>query len=534
MIVTARATAARLGEREMRIIARGLAAAAVALALGTGVALAEPQVTLSSLDGATKVEGELVGFDGKTYSVRTKLGTISIAADQVSCAGPGCPRDVNYGENFGIAGSNVIGEGLMPVLIQGYSDAVNAQLERQVGGEELQRVFRLFGADGREMATISVEATGTEGAFSALASGAVALGLAARRATAEDPAGAEIIDAAHEHILALDGIIVIVHPDNPVKALTLDQIAGIFSGRITSWAQLGGPAQSITLYLPGERSATRNVFEARVMAPRRLTIVSGTENLASNSELSDLVSIDPTGIGITGFAFARAARPLAIRQECGLISAPTAFSMKTEEYPLGRRLYAYESGAALPSHANALLDFALSDAAQPLIAEAGFVDREIEGQGIDVQGMRLANSLTSPEEFSLPLMREMLTELKEAERLSITFRFTAGSTDLEPRSQSEAERFAGLLASGKFAGKDVLLVGFADSIGDFEVNRSLAERRARSVLDTLTAAVPQGALEGAPVLVKSYGELTPVGCNETAEGRELNRRVEVWVRGHKS
>jgi phosphate transport system substrate-binding protein len=87
-----------------------------------------------------------------------------------------------------------------------------------------------------------------------------------------------------------------------------------------------------------------------------------------------------------------------------------------------------------------------------------------------------------------------------------------------------------MLAGGAFPGKDILLIGFADSVGEFAVNQDLAVRRAQRVLDTLKESVAAGALDGVPILVQSYGELTPVGCNETAEGRELNRRVEVWIR----
>jgi len=333
-----------------------------------------------------------------------------------------------------------------------------------------------------------------------------------------------------EHIVALGGLIVIVHPDNPLRALTLEQIAAVFAGRTTSWAQLGGPELPISLYARDDRSGTLEAFDSMVMRPSRLKIAETAERLEDSADLSDLVSIDPTGIGFTGFAYARASRPLAIRQKCGLISFPTTFEMKAEEYPLARRLYAYGSGAAMASHARQLLEFALSDAAQPIIAEAGFVDRGIETQGIEVQGARLAHSLTSKEEFSLALFREMLGELKDAGRLSVTFRFTAGSSNLEARSQSEAERFARLLADGGYAGKDILLVGFTDSVGDFKVNRGLAERRAQNVLDTLKAAVDEGVLDAVPILVQSYGELTPVGCNETPQGRQLNRRVEVWVR----
>jgi len=518
----------------MRIKISGLVIVCAALLMSLGAARAEPRVILTSLDGATQVEGELLGFDCQTYTVRTSLGTIGVAAAQVTCAGEGCPRRIVYGGRFAIQGSNTIGDGLMPALIEGYADTLDAELVRQVGAGENERVLRLADANGKEITVIEVGAHGTATAFTALADATAAIGLASRRMAGAEDGLPDLRGGPDEHILALDGLIVIVHPDNPVRALTLDQIAAVFAGRITNWAQLGGPELPVSLYVRDDRSGTLEAFEAMVMGPRRLQIVEAAERLEDNADLSDLVSIDPTGIGFVGLAYARASRPLAIRQQCGLISHPTTFDMKTEEYPLSRRLYAYGSGAALPPHANGLLEFALSDAAQPIIAETGFVDRSIETQGIEVQGARLANSLTSPEEFSLPLFREMLGELKDAVRLSITFRFTAGSSNLEARSQSEAERFAQLLAAGAHAGKDILLVGFTDSVGDFTVNRGLAVRRAQSVLDTLKASVDEGALDAVPILVQSYGELTPVGCNETPAGRQLNRRVEVWVRDKRS
>lgn len=527
----------------MRTRFPGLIAAFAGLTLGFGTAWAEPVVTLTSHDGATRLEGELLGFDGSTYTLRTGVGTINVDASQVNCTGDGCPgqpgdssgnSDTNQAEDtgpFSIAGSNIIGDGLIPVLVEGYADTLEAELVREVGAGENERIYRLVGSGGTEVVAIGVGAHGTATAFPALAEGSAAIGLASRRMNGREAGLADLRDTPDEHILALDGLVVIVHPDNPVRSLTLDQIAAVFAGRIANWAALGGPDQPIAVYAPDDRSGTLAVFEAVVMQPHRLGIADSAERLEDHADLSDLVSIDPGGIGLTGFAYARGSRMLAIRQQCGLVSFPTSFNMKTEEYPLGRRLYAYGTGqGSQPAHARKLLEFALSDAAQPLIAEAGFVDRDIQGQNIQVQGARLAHSLTSPEEFSLPVFREMLNEIKDAERLSITFRFTPGSANLETRSQSEAERFARMLAGGAYAGKDILLIGFTDSVGAFDVNRGLAVRRAQSVLDTLKAAVTEGALDAVPILVQSYGELTPVGCNETAIGRELNRRVEVWVR----
>ncbi len=552
-------------------LSRMLAAAAVAcaaLALAIPAAQAQSQVTLRSEDGATQVSGELLEFDGTTYTLRTGVGTITIEASRVSCEGEGCPAgsEAAPGETpgettgetpgetageapgeaaepvrrFAVVGSNVIGEALMPPLAEGYADSLGARLVREVGTAPNEQVLRVIDEADSEIAAVELRAHGTAAAFAALAEGRAAIGLASRRmqeregepgAPGSEPGAlGDLRDTENERVLALDGLILIVHPDNPVAALTLDQAAALVAGRIGSWAQLGGPDEPVSLYVPPDGSGTLEVFVDRVMRPRGLSVAAAAERIDDNADLSDLVSIDPGGLGVTAVAFARAAKPLAIRQQCGLLSRPTSFAIKSEEYPLARRLYAYTAGGAVPAQARALLDFALSDAAQPIIAEAGFVDRGIESQGIDVQGLRLAHSLTSPEEFSLPLFREMLNELKEARRLSVTFRFNRGSTDLETRSQREAERLARRLAAGAHADSEILLVGFADSVGEFEVNRGLAERRADAVLEALTAAVPEGALADVPIQVRSYGELTPVGCNETGEGRELNRRVEVWVR----
>lgn len=76
-------------------------------------------------------------------------------------------------------------------------------------------------------------------------------------------------------------------------------------------------------------------------------------------------------------------------------------------------------------------------------------------------------------------------------------------------------------------GARLLLLGFADAVGSFEVNLTLARNRANSVRDALLKA---GAnLDPAAILVKGYGELMPVACNSSDLGREKNRRVEVYL-----
>ena len=315
-----------------------------------------------------------------------------------------------------------------------------------------------------------------------------------------------------------------------MRSISVDELSLIFSGQLTDWSQLGGPSGPINIYAMSDSSGTFQTFGSLVLAPTGSLITPQAQRFDNNARLSDAVANDPMGIGVTGIAFRRAAKALPIRLACGLLSHPTTFAMKTEEYPLSRRLYLYTLPSGTPAHARQIVEFALSDEAQPLIAEAGFVNQTVESQSIDEQGARLVHAIAGEPEVSLNLMRDMLVELRDAERLSITFRFTPGASTLTPKSQIDAKRLAEDLARGAYADREVLLVGFTDSIGQFEVNTALGARRARVVEQEIRASVAQGALADAEIEVLGYGELTPVGCNTTLAGRTANRRVEVWVR----
>mgnify|MGYP000867223479 CR=1 FL=1 len=59
------------------------------------------------------------------------------------------------------------------------------------------------------------------------------------------------------HVIARDGIAVVVHPDNPVSDLSLDQIRDIFSGKIVNWSEVGGADAAITVAAREEGSGTR-------------------------------------------------------------------------------------------------------------------------------------------------------------------------------------------------------------------------------------------------------------------------------------
>ncbi len=517
----------------------GAIASTAALAVAAGVAFAEP-VTLKSYDGTTQLRGELVEFDGTAYTIETGIGTIQVNALRVLCEGAACPEDPMFGAEFGIAGSNTVGAVLMPALIEGYAYSVEGAVTREVGSIENESVLRIASTDGREMAAIALEAHGSNSAFPALADLSAAIGMSSRRARDNDMAllGAaglpDLRSPETEQIVALDGLIVIVHPQNEMRAISLDDLADIFAGEITNWSDLGGPDAPISLYASDEQTGTFETFESLVLAPLGYELSPGARRFESNAVLSDAVASDPNGIGFVGMAFERGAKSLAIAQECGLVSEPTEFAVKTEEYPLARRLYMYRRPGPMIAHAERLYEFALSEEAQPIIEDAGYVSAGITSIGMDQLGARLVHALVGEDEFSLPLMREMLNEIGQAQRLSLTFRFEPGSSRLDQKSLADLSRFARLMERGDYRGKEILLVGFTDSIGAFDLNRGLAVRRSQEVLRLLEEEATPGTLVENTVLPLGFGELTPVGCNTSFSGRIANRRVEVWIRDARS
>lgn len=492
-------------------------------------------VTLKSFDGFTQLRGKLVEFDGSTYTIDTVLGVIQVDALQVDCEGEACPQDVLFGAAFGVYGSNTMGAELMPALIEGYADSIDATMVAEIQANQ-KTTLRIVHSDGREMAAIDLDARGSSAGFNALATGGAEIGMSARRARDNEVRALNVAgiedprDTENEHVLALDGLIAVVHPSNPVQSLSLEELALIFSGTVTNWAQIGGRDAPINMYALQQDSGTFQTFGSLVLAPYDVDISPVAERVSTSIELSDSVASDPNGIGVTGAAFERAARALPIRQECGIMSFPSDFAMKTEEYPLARRLYLYAPRRDTTAHARQIIEFAKSEEAQGLISDAGFVNLQEEQASINNQGGRIVYALTGEEEVSVPLLRDFLGQVRDAVRLSTTFRFTPGSSQLEPRSRRDAERFAQDIVAGRYAGKEILLIGFTDSVGQFELNRGLSARRAQVVDTALRAFVPAQDLEDAQITVLGYGELAPVGCNTTLKGRSSNRRVEVWLR----
>lgn len=498
----------------------------------------DKSVTLLSSDGSLKVEGDLVDFVDGLYVVRTVLGDIRISESRVQCSGPGCPtEDVDTDVTFRIAGSDTLGDQLLPLIVTGYAAEQGGEAQLITGNSDGQVIAELVadGGFGDEMGSIMIESTSTSDSFEALAQQSAEIGMSSRRITRDearalrDAGAGSMVSINSERVVAVDSIVIITHPSNPVDTISLEQLAGIYGGRITNWSELGGPDAPIKAFARNEGSGTRSEFNLGVFGtidaetPADLTIVPG------NTEMAAAVNSDETAIGYVGYAFQRGAKPLAVANSCGIATPPNAFAAKTEEYPLNRRLYLYSRQDNLSEDARDFLDFAISEGADGVVAKSGFINLAVERQEQDVVRERLSTELAqTADPYERGLMSRLVGDLDEWDRLSSTFRFASGSSRLDAKAQRDMDRLINYLRTQP-ANTEVAVVGFTDSDGEFESNERLAYGRAESVAQEI-AALAQADLENVTFVSKGFGELAPTACNTTAQGKAINRRVEIWVR----
>lgn len=500
--------------------------------------------------GPFEIKGDLKAFDGQNYIIKSpELGLMELNSSRYECVGDGCPGSRGTGivpqitgaaiapylagENLGTAtfiGGSAIGTQFMPELIASYAAANGLTVAKSVGKDVRDLVFKLTGSDGTDAGSVTIMRRGETAGLGALLTGDADLVWSSRPITDGEAAeferqGFNLRTPGNEHVFALDALVVLVNRENPIVSLTSERIAQIFAGQITNWAELGNAPAKINVYAPIAEMGTWTTFEDTFLKPRGLSLTADAKRLPTAVEWSDAVAADPNGIGINMIAYVRNAKALNIEQSCGLISKPSVFTAKTEEFPLVRRLYFYTKGDPRSRLARAILSFALSPKAQVALKNAQFVDQAPELVSFREQGGRIAYALNArDEDFNLGLMRRLLSDISPASRLSTTFRFAIGSAFLDAKSEEDVRRLARELKKDAYKDRTVMLIGFADSAGKFDVNQQVSLAR----VSTVAAALKDAGYSGA--ITKAYGELAPVACNDTPESRYLNRRVEVWIK----
>lgn len=514
---------------------RAAICAALLFFAGSHVAQAQ-DVTLSSPDGAVEIMGDLLGFDGEFYRVETKFGELTVDGSGVSCDGPGCPSLSDFVAEVTLSGSSNMAEVLMPALIEGFAmrSGFKTRRESLTGGDF---EYLLLRDDGRPAARFSFLVSNTDEGFADLLAQEADMVMALReireseKKLAREAGMGDMTSASRSRVVALDALVPVVAPDNLVNRISMIQLAAVYSGKISNWQELGGPDAPISLHIPVPGSGLTQAFEDRVLKTAGEAFAADIRYHERGRNLVRRVATDPFAIGIASFADIGTARMMTLTGSCGFSLRASRRSIKTEDFPLTSPMFLYLPERRQAKVARDFLAYIRGPGAQIVIRRAGFVDQAPEKISMNRQGDRLSNAIMAAgPETDLAELKRLVTGLTGQIRLTTSFRFETGSARPDAQSRSNISQLARALEAGVYDGRELLFVGFSDGDGPAAANRNIALKRAETVRDAvrdMAETVGPGRVE---LRVDAFGEALPMACDDSEWGRQVNRRVEVWVR----
>jgi len=267
-------------------------------------------------------------------------------------------------------------------LLGGCQEGTQAQTGSvQLKGSETLRPLLTMCAEDfmtrRPHVDVIVQGGGSGPGIAALLNGMVDIGMASRTLSDREQQYADRRGLKVQSFgIAFDGVVVVVHPDNPVDVLTIEQLREIFTGRSQHWQDVGGAPQPITVLSRMDGSGTAQLFRQRVL---RDTDYGGmVHQMPTNESVAIEVASRPLAIGYTSLGAVQAVRNrvkiVALQTDPqALPVVPTPENIRNQSYPLARILHLYT--ATVPTGAiKDFIDYCLSPRGQELVRKAGYID----------------------------------------------------------------------------------------------------------------------------------------------------------------
>ena len=244
-------------------------------------------------------------------------------------------------QTISIKGSDTLGAKLVPSLSEAFK-AKNPSVKFEIAAE------------------------GSSTAFPALANGTAQIGMSSRKAKPDEITAARTkgiklneIEACH------DMIVVIVNKSNPIKRLTKDQVAKIFTGAVKDWSEVGGAPGAISVYTRNTASGTYKDWQSLAMGGKNYG--KNSQKMAGNEQIAEEVSRNKNGIGYVGLAYVTKSGIQTVT-----IDGVQPVAANAKKYAYSRACYLY-----VPENADAtttsFVEFATSDAGQKIAEGLGFV-----------------------------------------------------------------------------------------------------------------------------------------------------------------
>lgn len=217
--------------------------------------------------------------------------------------------------------------------------------------------------------SFDIAAEGSSTAFTNLAAGTAEIGMSSRKVKDDERTFAKTKGVFLKQIeVAHDMIAVVVNEGNPISNLTKKQIAGIFTGSIKDWSEVGGAPGPISVYTRNTSSGTYKDWQTLAMGGKDYS--SDSQKLAGNEQIVQEVANNKNGIGYVGLAYAQGKGVKAVAADG---KEPTPDNVKS--YPYARATYFYVNGEP-KGKVKEFIDYALSPAGSKIAQVVGFIPVE--------------------------------------------------------------------------------------------------------------------------------------------------------------
>ncbi|OGT60758.1 MAG: hypothetical protein A3E01_07595 [Gammaproteobacteria bacterium RIFCSPHIGHO2_12_FULL_63_22] len=430
------------------------------------------------------------------------LAVASLACQSVAA-------QVDDTERLRIHGSNLLGARLVPALVESWlKDIGYSQVKRRDLGPTRTEIGAV--RDGVPL-IVEIDKRGTASGLQAIIAGEAEICMSARQPNAQEIDDAwqlgDLKSPTQEWVVGLDGLVLLVSPDNPVQALGKQQLRDVLAGRIRDWQQLGATAGPIAVHTLSTASGTQEALTRIVLAGDKT--MPGLVRHSTQAKVLAAVRSDPRSIGIIGLRAPRGGlRALAISTGGRSIS-PDTLGIASEDYPLTRRVY-FHTGQMITALGRGFAQWVVSPAGQAAVERSQFVSLSVRPQApgrID----------RAPAEY-----QQMVSN---AQRLPMTLRFSTGLDLFDSRARQDIERLAAFMKRPENAKRRVVLMGFANPQPRSPMQSLfMSQERADLVSSEMLA------LNMKVVTVRGFGgKMNLLDASQPAS-RYWNDRVEVWLR----
>lgn len=410
-----------------------------------------------------------------------------------------------------IAGSNTIGQHLMPSLVKAYLEtklkATNIK-ENDLGNGQVEISGEANINGSTEKILILINSKGSSYAFAQLESDSADIGMSSRRIEPRDIKDknlfAQLSGSQGEKEIGRDALVLVVHPSNPIRKISTEQIARIFSGQSRNWSELGIGEGEIHPWALDEKSGTYQLFKEKVLQKHGVDLHTVVRRNYSNDSIADVVNTDPMAIGVISYGAAHKSNILSL--DLGNRSVfPNLFNIGLEEYPLDRTLFLYINTKKGNKNVQEFIRFCQENA-KHVVEDEGFLSLDLTSMTYDPSGKL---KVGKENEKSLEYMRISNT----SQRLSLDLQADAGG-NLSGDYDAAARKVSNYLSSQKKLYHEVVLVAL-DYTGNDIVFSENAAKQAEELLKPY--GIKARGVAFGPIIRDAY--------NDDTKGI----RIEIWI-----